>query len=102
VLVLGVVSFSWAYIITGTKSSIGLENDSLSHQLVPSWVNEKQHHVSVNKTVWISTLIGCFLKFSFGYLAAIAFINKSGSPNILNGIFKFILLYSLGVWFRRG
>lgn len=67
VLVLGVISFSWAYIIT-----------------VPSWVNEKQSHVSVNKTVWISTLLGLFLKFSFGYMAAIAFVNRSQSSNILN------------------
>jgi len=51
---------------------------------IPSWVNEKQPHVGINKSIWSSTLTSNFIKLSFGYLAAITYVNKSNSSNILN------------------
>jgi hypothetical protein len=33
---------------------------------VPSWVNEKKPHVSVNKTVWISTFCCNLVFFAIG------------------------------------
>lgn len=52
---------------------------------VPSWVNEKKPHVSVNKSIWSSTLTSNFIKLSFGYLAGITYA-IGGSSNILNVI----------------
>jgi hypothetical protein len=52
----GVVLFNFAYIIT-----------------VPSWLNEKQNHVSVNKVVWNSSLLSTGLYISFSIMAATSF-----------------------------
>jgi hypothetical protein len=53
---------------------------------VPSWVNEKMPHVSINKSIWSSTITSNIIKMSFGYLAAITYANRSHSSNILNVI----------------
>jgi len=66
-LVLGVVAFSWAFVIT-----------------IPSWVNEKQGYVSVNKSVWGSTFLALVIKLVFGYLAAVSLRNDKENANILN------------------
>jgi hypothetical protein len=64
--VLGVVIFSYAFVIT-----------------VPSWINEKAPNVSTNKSVWYSCFVGMFLKGSIGYLAAITYPNMANNANIL-------------------
>ena len=64
--VLGVVIFSYAFVIT-----------------VPSWVNEKAPGVSTNRSVWYSCFVGMFLKGSIGYLAAITYPNMANNSNIL-------------------
>jgi hypothetical protein len=53
---------------------------------IPSWVNEKKPKVSVNKSIWSSTLTSNILKLGFGYLAAITYANRSHNSNILNVI----------------
>jgi hypothetical protein len=55
--------------------------------LVPSWVNEKMDKVSVNKSVWGSTVISLLMQFVFGYFAAITFRNPKQNSNILNGTY---------------
>eukprot|EP00656_Telonema_subtile_P004711 TRINITY_DN12146_c0_g1_i1.p1 TRINITY_DN12146_c0_g1~~TRINITY_DN12146_c0_g1_i1.p1 ORF type:complete len:534 (-),score=122.03 TRINITY_DN12146_c0_g1_i1:236-1837(-) len=53
---LGVVAFSWAFIVT-----------------IPSWVNEKKKDVSVNKSIWYSCIMGLFFKIGFGMFGAWAY-----------------------------
>lgn len=64
--VLGVVVFSYAYVIT-----------------VPSWVNEKAPSVSTNKSIWWSCLFGMLLKCLVGYLAAVSYPGLSTQANVL-------------------
>ena len=64
---------------------------------IPSWVNEKQPHVSINKSIWSSTLTSNLIKLSFGYLAAITYVNKNHSSNILNIISRHAPPGALGV-----
>lgn len=63
---------------------------------VPSWVNEKKPHVSVNKSIWSSTLTSNLLKASFGYLAGITY-RSSSSSNVLNVISRHAPAGPLGV-----
>lgn len=67
-LVVGTVIFSCAFTIT-----------------IPSWANEKQPHVSVNKSVWSSAILSMIMKIAFAYLAAITYRNDNNSDNILSG-----------------
>jgi amino acid permease len=60
----GVVLFNYAFSIT-----------------VPSWLSEKMPHVSVNKTIWTSTILSSGIYISFGILAACSFENAG--PNML-------------------
>lgn len=63
---------------------------------VPSWVNEKKPHVSINKSIWSSTLTSNLIKASFGYLAGITY-RTSSSSNILNVISRHAPSGPLGV-----
>lgn len=63
---------------------------------VPSWVNEKKPHVSINKSIWSSTLTSNLIKASFGYLAGITY-RTSSSSNILNVISRHAPAGPLGV-----
>jgi len=60
----GVVLFNYAFSIT-----------------VPSWLSEKMPHVSVNRTIWTSTILSSGIYISFGLLAACSFENAG--PNML-------------------
>lgn len=73
--VVSVCIFAWAFVM-----------------LVPSWVNEKKDHVSVNKTIWISALISTIGYAGIGYLCAVTF-SSLGADDILTQIEakKFIL-----------
>eukprot|EP01127_Copromyxa_protea_P014462 TRINITY_DN4031_c0_g1_i1.p1 TRINITY_DN4031_c0_g1~~TRINITY_DN4031_c0_g1_i1.p1 ORF type:complete len:537 (+),score=66.73 TRINITY_DN4031_c0_g1_i1:170-1612(+) len=66
-MVLGVISFSCAFVIT-----------------IPSWVNEKMDNVSINRSVWAASTIGVVIKFVFGWFAAITYRNSKQNANILN------------------
>lgn len=63
---------------------------------IPSWVNEKKPHVSINKSIWSSTLTSNFIKLSFGYFAGITY-RTSKSSNILNVISRHAPPGALGV-----
>jgi amino acid permease len=52
----GVVLFNYAYPIT-----------------IPSWLNEKKHDVSVNKIIWLSSIIATFVYIVFSICAAASF-----------------------------
>lgn len=80
-IVLGIVTFGCAYVIT--SKIIGFRILILE---VPSWVNEKKDDVSVNKAVWYSSLFGLLIKFIFGWFAACTIPNPKRNANILNGI----------------
>eukprot|EP00049_Salpingoeca_infusionum_P024384 m.15846 g.15846 ORF g.15846 m.15846 type:complete len:601 (-) comp6803_c0_seq2:384-2186(-) len=54
--VLGLAVFAYAYIVT-----------------IPSWVNEKKHHVNINKAVWYPATVGLVLKVVCGLLGAWAY-----------------------------
>ena len=60
----GVVLFNYAYSIT-----------------IPSWLTEKQHHVSVNNTIWSCNAMATFIYLAFGFMGAMTF-DKVG-PNLL-------------------
>jgi len=62
----GVVLFNYAFSIT-----------------VPSWLNEKLPEVSVNKTIWTSSLLSSVIYISFGLLAASSFENAGANLLIL-------------------
>eukprot|EP00038_Savillea_parva_P026770 m.56106 g.56106 ORF g.56106 m.56106 type:complete len:587 (-) comp7652_c0_seq2:173-1933(-) len=47
---------------------------------VPSWINEKKPHVSVNKTLWLSTLLCNCVFFVIGIPAAMAFRDILAGP----------------------
>eukprot|EP00051_Salpingoeca_urceolata_P015051 m.192814 g.192814 ORF g.192814 m.192814 type:complete len:563 (+) comp18276_c0_seq1:459-2147(+) len=55
--VVGVAVFAYAYIVT-----------------IPSWVNEKKHHVNVNRAVWIPASVGLVLKIAVGLLGGWAYM----------------------------
>lgn len=63
--VIGLSIFSCAYIVT-----------------IPSWVNEKKHHVSVNKAVWVPSTVAVVFKLLTGLLGAWAYvlIQPNGTP----------------------
>lgn len=54
--VLGTILFNFGFVTT-----------------VPSWVNEKKPHVSVNRTVWISTFCCNLIFFVIGIIGCMAF-----------------------------
>eukprot|EP01118_Nematostelium_gracile_P003930 TRINITY_DN1462_c0_g1_i2.p1 TRINITY_DN1462_c0_g1~~TRINITY_DN1462_c0_g1_i2.p1 ORF type:complete len:496 (-),score=101.49 TRINITY_DN1462_c0_g1_i2:89-1576(-) len=63
--VVGVFITSWAFVM-----------------VVPSWVNEKKPHVSINRTVWISCLGSMIGYLIFGIMSALS-IQHIQSDNIL-------------------
>jgi hypothetical protein len=79
-IVLGIVTFGCAYVITSMQAG-GRELTFL----VPSWINEKKDNVSVNKAVWYSSVFGVVMKFIFGWFAACTYRNPKQNANILNG-----------------
>ena len=62
----GVVLFNYAFSIT-----------------VPSWLNEKLPEVSVNKTIWTSSILSSVIYISFGLSAASTFENAGANLLIL-------------------
>ncbi|EDQ87491.1 uncharacterized protein MONBRDRAFT_37937 [Monosiga brevicollis MX1] len=63
--VVGMAIFAYSYVVT-----------------IPSWVNEKRHHVSVNKSVWVPASVGLVMKLLTGLLGgwAFALLLPDGSP----------------------
>jgi hypothetical protein len=61
----GICLFSFTYVVT-----------------IPSWVNEKQPYVSVNKTIWYSNIVSVFLFVFIGLFGSLAFPDITSS-NIL-------------------
>jgi len=61
--VLGTILFNFGFVTT-----------------VPSWVNEKKPHVSVNKSLWVSTTLCIGVFFLVGISGALAF------PDVLQGL----------------
>lgn len=43
--VVGLAIFAYSYVVT-----------------IPSWVNEKRHHVNINKAVWVPATVGLVMK----------------------------------------
>ena len=93
-IVLGIVVFSYAFVIT-----------------VPSWVNAKVNNVSVNAAIWSSTATGFVMKLCVGLLAALTYppifeaniLNEmnmihhpSQTPSIRTVNRVFIYLFNLG------
>ncbi|ORX55270.1 hypothetical protein BCR36DRAFT_321189 [Piromyces finnis] len=64
--VVGVVMFNFAFVTT-----------------IPSWINIKKKEVSVQKSLWVSTITSVILYVFIGYSAAISFKNE-GTLNILS------------------
>lgn len=60
--VLGTILFNFGFVTT-----------------VPSWVNEKRQHISVNRSLWSSTILCNIVFFAVGLCGAIAF------PDVLQG-----------------
>mmetsp|Transcript_7988 Transcript_7988/g.18213 ORF Transcript_7988/g.18213 Transcript_7988/m.18213 type:complete len:574 (-) Transcript_7988:33-1754(-) len=52
--------------------------------MVPSWLNEKRHDVSVNKTIWTSTALSSVLYIFVGLLGGLAYDQIQG--NFLNSL----------------
>jgi hypothetical protein len=69
----GVILFNYAFSIT-----------------IPSWLNEKETTVSVNKVVWTSTALSSTIYCIFGIMGSMAFAQVG--PNVL------VLLTSSKVW----
>eukprot|EP00043_Microstomoeca_roanoka_P018373 m.196087 g.196087 ORF g.196087 m.196087 type:complete len:595 (+) comp16812_c0_seq2:200-1984(+) len=71
--VVGMAVFAYAYVVT-----------------IPSWVNEKQHRVSINSAVWSPALLGLVLKISAGLFGAWGYWltykgkQRKGADDILN------------------
>eukprot|EP00730_Choanoeca_flexa_P000797 TRINITY_DN10338_c0_g1_i6.p1 TRINITY_DN10338_c0_g1~~TRINITY_DN10338_c0_g1_i6.p1 ORF type:complete len:603 (+),score=166.30 TRINITY_DN10338_c0_g1_i6:181-1989(+) len=63
--VVGMAVFAYSYVVT-----------------IPSWVNEKRHHVSVNKAVWVPATVGLIMKLLAGILGgwAFALMLPNGKP----------------------
>lgn len=84
--VLGTVIFSFTYVVT-----------------IPSWCNEKRDDVSVNKSVWSSTIVCSIAYLVFGLLGAMTYQNVasnllenlSNSPHDATKVCVYI--FSLGV-----
>ena len=66
--VLGTMMFAFTFVVT-----------------VPSWVNEKKEHVSVNKVLWMSTTFSTVSLVLLGFFGAWAIPNMTNS-NVLNEI----------------
>ena len=49
--VVGMAIFAYSYVVT-----------------IPSWVNEKRHHVSVNRAVWVPATVGLVMKVQLSIL----------------------------------
>ena len=62
----GVVLFNYAFSIT-----------------VPSWLNEKLPEVSVNRTIWTSTILSSLIYITFGMFAAFTFEHAGANLLIL-------------------
>eukprot|EP01132_Coremiostelium_polycephalum_P002447 gene2447-3022_t len=65
--IMGNVMFNYAYITT-----------------IPSWVNESDPKVNINKSIWKSTLISTLIFISIGIFGALAFKQISSSQDILS------------------
>eukprot|EP00045_Choanoeca_perplexa_P012175 m.131850 g.131850 ORF g.131850 m.131850 type:complete len:607 (+) comp15915_c0_seq3:277-2097(+) len=63
--VIGMAVFAYSYVVT-----------------IPSWVNEKRHHVSVNRAVWVPATVGLIMKLLAGILGgwAFALMLPDGTP----------------------
>lgn len=71
----GVVLFNFAFSVT-----------------VPSWLSEKEPNVSVNRTIWGSSILSCLVYILFGTMGALSFSEAPGNMLILLASKKVCLL----------